>query len=212
MLAAALDGGHVAQDLAAGAAAAPLIGMFCRSWSDWIRVLRRLGDQVVVHAVLPVQEEGRRASGSCRSARSAAAAGHVALREAACRPPWCGPRSTSKLRVVERLLDAQVGEPGDLAQLVQQLGRRPAGCPRGSLPSICTSIGAGRPKFRIWRHDVGGQEVEGRRPGNSSGKLAAQRAHVVRGRTVVLRERHQDVGVGGADDAGACCTMVLMPL
>ena len=52
--------------------------------------------------------------------------------------------------VVVGLLDAQIDEAGDLAKLRRASCRRPCGCRSMSVPSIWMSMGAGRPKLRIW--------------------------------------------------------------
>ena len=65
-------------------------------------------------------------------------------------------------------------------------------------PTTWTSIGAGSPKLRIWLTMSAGMN-ENWTPGNSLTRRMPQVVHVVRGRAVILRQRHHDVGVAGAD-------------
>jgi hypothetical protein len=63
-----------------------------------------------------------------------------------------------------------------------------------SLPSIWMSIGAGMPKFRICVTISAGKNRRSCREIIVDQPLA-QRAHVVRGRVVILAQGDQDVGV-----------------
>ena len=82
-------------------------------------VLRRLGRQVVVDAILPIEEKGRRGL-KAAAQRHQQAGSDVSLREASSG----GLRSIHchiERRVIEILLDAGVGDAGHLANLAQDL-------------------------------------------------------------------------------------------
>src|SRR4029453_7993847 len=199
----ALDGGHVAQNLGPGRGV-PADRNILQVLEGLDRILRSLGDQAVVHPVLPV-EELHGGDLIAPAEREEHAVRNVAGGEA-------GPRGLGavhahlQLRVVEILVDAEIGETGNPAKLVEDLV--------GDLP-VALDVGPfdlhvdGRRKTEVQdlRHDVGGHEVEGN-AGKLLGQPAAERAHVILGRSVTFLQRHQDVRVGGADEAGAAVHVV----
>ena len=52
-------------------------------------------------------------------------------------------------------------------------------------PAICTSIGAGEPKFRIWLMISAGRK-EKVVPGNSTGRISRRCAHIIGGGVMAL--------------------------
>src|SRR5258708_11366566 len=82
-------------------------------------ILRRLSNQVILHAVLPVQEEIWR-SLKAAAQRDQQTIGDVARRE----PALCGLGAVYldvKSRVIEILLNARIGQAWHMAKLPQQL-------------------------------------------------------------------------------------------
>ena len=149
--------------------------MFCRSCSDWIRYCG-VCVTIVLHAGLRVEPERRRGLPAAASV-SSRLLGDVALGEPSC----CGAaavRGDAQLGLVEVLLDAQVDETGHAAQ--RRADRSATSRFSGLVPTIWTSIGAGRPKFRIWLTMSAGRNVEGRARELVRQPLA-QSAHVVGG-------------------------------
>ena len=92
----------------------------------------------------------------------------------------------AKLGIVARLLQAHVGDAGDMAQSCRPAHAHRPRSPSRSGPVTCTSIGAGAPKFRIWLMMSAGrnEKVE---PGKASGSVVAQLPDITGGRLVVLR-------------------------
>ena len=93
-------------------------------------VLRHLRDDRIGHAVLGVEPEIRLDLDAARQ-RHQQAVGDVALGE----PDLAGQRTIDidvDLRIVESLLDAQIGDAGHLADALEQIGGigvvGPAGC------------------------------------------------------------------------------------
>ena len=180
--------------------AAPLIGMFWRSWSDWIEYCGVWVDQVVADAVLPVEPERSARSGRCRSATPA----RCWRRRAGVRPaPAALVRSTVtwQLRVVEVLLDAQVDEPGHLPQLGQQSVARPARLPSRSLPVDLHVDRRRQAEVQDLADDVGGQEenVDARETPAAAARAARARDPAV-GRCPCLSVTRMSASAG-ADDA-----------
>ena len=192
------DGGHVGQDAGPGGRGGAGDRDVLQVVQGLDAVLRRLGGEVVVDAVLPVQEEGRRRL-EAAAQRHQQAAGEVAGREAA----LGGLRAVDgdvELRIVEALLDPEVHQPRHLAQLVQHLVRHAA----VALDVRALDLHVDRRRqaeVDDLRDDVGRQEIE-RHAGELRRQPFPERADVVGGGPVAGLQRHQDVGVGGADDAG----------
>ena len=92
-----------------------------------------------------------------------------------------------EVRVVEVLLDAQVGQAGH----VTQLGQDPVGHLPVALEVVALDLHVdrgGQAEVQDLGHDVGRQEVEGD-PGELLGQARPQVAHVIRGGPVLfLRE------------------------
>jgi len=61
-----------------------------------------------------------------------------------------------ELRVIKRLLNARIGNTPEPPRIHAACGLRLRDLPRHRFPSIWTSIGAGRPKFRNLSDDVRG--------------------------------------------------------
>ncbi len=160
-------------------------------------VLRRLGRDVVVHAVLPVQEEQRRGLETAaqrvqHAARDVALGQTVLLRLGAV-------DIDLEVRVVELLLDARVDHAGHRAHLVEDLVGDDAVA--GDVGAVDLDVDRRRhAEVQDLRDDVGRQEVE-RHAGKSARQVAADRRDVIRGRPVIGLERDHDVGVRGADGA-----------
>jgi hypothetical protein len=71
------------------------------------------------------------------------------------------------------------------------------------------SIGAGRPKLRIWLHHVGRLEEEDAGPGTAGRQLLPDPGHVVPRRPLPIRlERHQDLRVREPIVAGSAYAIV----
>ncbi len=82
-------------------------------------VLRRLRNQVVVHAVLPVDKEHRRdLEASAQRVQHTRSNVYLPVSGLQCLGPV---HSYIERRIIERLLDMQVGQPGDLMQLCHDL-------------------------------------------------------------------------------------------
>ena len=105
-----------------------------------------------------------------------------------------------ELRVVEGLLDAQVGDTGDVLDLVQQLLGEGAVAVHVCADDLDID---GRRKSEVedLRDHVDGQRVEGD-AGKASVERVAQLLHVVIGRVVLFSERNLNVGIGGTDGGG----------
>jgi len=98
-------------------------------------------------------------------------------------------------RGIERLLDAQIGDPGHLLQLVEQIDRELA--VGVDVPSDDLDVDRrGQPEIQDLTDDVGRQKVE-HRAWKALGQPLAQWPNVVLGRTMVRLERHDDVGICG---------------
>jgi hypothetical protein len=55
-----------------------------------------------------------------------------------------------QLRLIEQLMNAQIHRAGHGRELCQQVGGETRGWRSNRWPDHLTSMGAGRPKFRIW--------------------------------------------------------------
>ena len=124
----------IGQDLRAGSCSAPLIGHVLQILQRLHRVLRRLRDQVVIDAVLRVQEESRRGL-KAAAERDQQAAGDIALREAGLRGLGAVDGD------VELRADRSSAECGGRrgpapAAAASEAGRRLRGCLRCRVPSI----------------------------------------------------------------------------
>ena len=159
-------------------------------------VLRRLRRDRVADAGRGVQPERRRRLAAAAQ-RDQQVVRDVALREPGLRR--ARPVDVQvQLRLVERLVHAQVDDaraPAPAVAASAAANRRFASRLR---PTTWTSIGAGRPKFRIWLTMSAGMN-EKWTPGNCSASSSRRSSDVVRGRPVLLAERDQDVGVAGPD-------------
>ena len=146
-------------------AAGPVTGMFCEILQRLDVVLRRLGREVVVDAVLPVEEEHRRgleaaAQGVQHAVRDVALGQPVLLRLGAV-------DGDLEVRIVERLLDARIDDARHLAHLLENLV--------GDL-AVAVDVGAvdldvdrrRQAEIQDLGHDVRGQEIE-----RDAGKLCA---------------------------------------
>ena len=71
-------------------------------------------------------------------------------------------------------------------------------------PTTWMSIGAGKPKFRIWLTMSAGRKAN-ITPGNSRGQIAPQRADVIGRRAMILLQADQDVRVRRCRSAPSCC-------
>ena len=155
-------------------------------------VLRRLLHQVVVHAVLPVQEErGRDLKTSAQ--RNQQAVGDIARRVAALRGFGAVDRDV-KLRVIEILLDARVGHAGHVANLFQDVIRNRA--IRLDIGAVDLNIHRRRQsEIQNLRDDVGREKIK-RHAGKFGGQILAQVADVIRSGMVVFVKRDENVRVG----------------
>ncbi len=158
-----------------GGAPGAVIGRLRSAFERIDLILRRLHDDRVVHAVFGIEPERR-----LHLARSGQidhhAVGDVALGHA----DILGPRAIDvdvEAGLAERLLDARIDQTGNVAQPAQQLLRVGVILRRDAGPRICTSIGAGAPKFRIWLMMSAGRN-ENVVPGNRRRQLFAQRLDI----------------------------------
>ena len=134
--------------------------------SESIRYCGVMRRDRVADAGRGVQPERRRRLAAAAE-RDQQVAGHLALREAGLRRQRAVDVQV-QLRLVEHLVHAQVGEAGHLREPVAAASPRTVGWPRGCGPTTWTSIGAGRPKFRICVTMSAGRKVN-RTPGNRFG-------------------------------------------
>src|SRR4029077_16830278 len=105
-----------------------------------------------------------------------------------------------ELRIVETLVDPEIGQSVHLTKLVQHLVGDAAIAL--DVRPLDLDVDRGRQaKVDDLRHDVGGQEVEGH-AGEDLRERPSQGPDVVGGGGVLGFQRDQDVGIGGADDAG----------
>jgi hypothetical protein len=109
--------------------------------------LRRLDREVVVHAILRVQPEGR-GDLEARAQGDQQAVGDVALGEAEL-IRLGAIHGQLQLGLVEKLVHVRVHRAGNLANL-SATRCATARFPATSMPTNCTSMGAERPKFNIW--------------------------------------------------------------
>ncbi len=160
-------------------------------------VLRGLRNQVVVHAVLPVDEEHRRdLKAPAQRVQHTRSNVFFLVSRLQCFGPV---HSYIERRIIERLLDMQVGQPGDLMQLRHDvLGNVVIGL---NVVSFDLNVDRrGQAEIENLGHDVGRQKIEGR-PGKLAGKLLAKGTNILRRGVMVLAQRHQHIGVIGAEYA-----------
>ncbi len=141
-------------------------------------VLGSLRDQVVVHAVLPIEKEHRRdleAAGEAVQHTS----GHVALSKSALR--CLGPVDGDIERgVIEGLLDANVGQARDAAKL----GEHGVGKLITFSHIVAFELNierSGQSEVQDLGGDIGGQKIEGG-SGKDSRQFSAKCADIIRGR------------------------------
>ena len=150
-------------------------GVFSSALIESISILRRLHEDAVVHAVLRIEPEVRRRLAAGLTARSA----DRWRRRAASRPSGSASvRSTFTRRsgVSRHLLQVHVDRAGNCGDIVGRICRRSATFLAALLhagPTICTSIGAGKPKFSTCVDDVRRREEE-RQVGKLLRQLLAQ--------------------------------------
>ena len=108
-------------------------------------------------------------------------AGDVALREADLAAPASRSTSTCSSGASKTWWTCTSTAPGMLPHAGRRSARRSRSSPCASGPTTCTSIGAGRPKLRIWLTMSAGWK-KNVSPGNSPCSAAAQRRQVLRGR------------------------------
>ena len=104
---------------------------------------------LVAHAGAPIEPLGGRHLAAASSAKSAG----CWLTSRCVRPTWPAfSRSTlmSQLRVIHHLVDVDVGGARNLRDLLPPVAAQSGNSASASRPTTCTSMGAGRPKFRIW--------------------------------------------------------------
>ncbi len=94
----------------------------------------------------------------------------------------------------------------NLLDRLGELGRARALAAMSS-PLNCTSMAAGRPKFRICVTMSAGWKKNSM-PGKRLGSSARSVRHELLGRPVAVLQRHQDLGVEGADGAGVAVRQV----
>ena len=153
----------------------------------------------VAHTISGI-EPVRRAGLETSAGRDQQAAGDIALRQ-----PDVLRLGTvhidQKMRIVERLLNMQVGRAGHVADVLQQ----PIDKVAIALQVVANHLdinGRRETKVKNLRHHVHGQGIE-RSSGELGSQLRAEALHVgIRG-MVLFRQGHGDVGVGAPDDTGA---------
>ena len=162
------------------------------------QILRRLHGDRVADAVARVEPEVRSgleaAAGSCEQA-----ACNIGLPQS----QLAGPGAVHihhQFRIVEGLLDAQVGGAGYMLDLVQQLfGNGPVAV---HISADDLDIdGSRQAEVEDLRDHVDGQRVEGD-AGEAVVQDIAQLLHVGVGGAMLLGELHRDVGIGGTDGSG----------
>ena len=110
-------------------------------------VLRRLHGHEVADAVVPVQPlVGRHLAAGAQ--RNQQAVGDVALLQAHL-AGLAAVHVDAQFGIIDHLVDVHVGGARNVRDALGQLPGRSGNC-RGSRPTTCRSMGAGRPKFRIW--------------------------------------------------------------
>ena len=144
---AARDASRARRESVESAARALLIGVFCRSWSE---AMRYCGACATIGYCTPFSGFSQNVGVIWPLPESVSS--RLFAMSFWLMPSCCGAaavRDHAQLRLVEGLLDAQVHEARHVAQRLAAADSRRRGS-SGSAPTICTSIGAGRPKFRIW--------------------------------------------------------------
>ena len=162
-------------------------------------ILRGLRDDRIGDAVLRVDPE-RRSDLEAAGQAVLQALGDVALVQADLRRAHTVDLDAER-RIVERLLDSRVGDAGDARDFLQQLVG--VGVVGGEIGADDLHVDRrGKAEVENLRHDVGGQEREGRARKGSRQSLAHLLDVAVRLAFVLGIDGDQDIGVGRTDGAG----------
>ena len=140
--------GHVGEQLGR-AARRGVTGVVLSASSRVVRVLRRLHGDEILHAALV------RANSSATPSRSSDSETRTSLATSCCVSPSWRHRAVDvdpELGLAHDLREVHVHRAGDARDLARRSSARPRRRASSSpgAPTICTSMGAGRPKFRTW--------------------------------------------------------------
>ena len=115
-------------------------------------------------------------------------------------------KSTLRVGVLERFLDARIGNPGNMANLRQQLVGE--GAVRVEVVAGDLDVDRrGRAEIENLADDVRRKEGEGRARKRLR-KLLAQRLHISVGRGRPLAQTDEHIGVEDADRSRCCCSEI----